>query len=89
MLLPFKDIFTSLEDLYTGVFAARTDLMDEELQNIACVTQDFSDTWTTLTAILGLGATLKIRILNVHVLQFCIRHQATPAVQRMVNRTAR
>ena len=79
-LAPFSPLFVSLEGLYQVVFSARPNLTQDDLQEIALAIEEFVDKWQSLSTHLGLGHPLKLHILAVHVLQFCVDHKCTPAM---------
>ena len=83
-LAPFSPLFVSLEVLNQVVFVARLNLTQDDVQEIALVIQEFVDLWQQLSTPLGLGHPLKLHVLSVYVLQFCVVFKCTPTMYGVV-----
>lgn len=78
-LAPYRPLFVALENLYSEVFSARVNLTEDDILSVATIIQEFLDLWTSLSSQLLLSTPLKLHVLSVHVLQFCVQHRCTPA----------
>ena len=73
-------LFFALEIANELVFSIRTDLKDDDLDNIALSIREVLYQWEGVTEILCLSNTVKLHIFAVHCLEFAIKYRCTPAV---------
>jgi hypothetical protein len=79
-LFAFKPLFDIFASLLEHVLFARCNLSDEDIVDISQYIIEFVSTWQHYeTYYISLTEPVKLHILAVHVLEFCIRYRCTPA----------
>lgn len=74
-------LFFSFDNIVHHIFSARNNLSDDDIDDMAVIVREFIDIWhhTAITHLIDLTDPVKLHILAVHVIEFCVLHRCTPA----------